>query len=977
MSSHPTPDLDTLWHTALTHDGAGRWAEAEQAYRSLLALRADFHPAWHALGILAVNLDRLAIAAGLIEQALSIDESQGLYWRNLGEVRRRLGRLPGAVEAAGMATRLLPDDPQAWYNLGLARAEAGQPSDAEQAYRQALSLAPTYGPAWNNLGSLLQQRGGPGDLTAARAAYERAVALHPEHAEAQNNLGALHAEQGRLAPARACFEAAIEARGDFVEAHYNYSSLHTYPADDPHLSLLQNLYATREQLPVAQRLRYCFALGKAWDDAGDVDRAFAAYAEGNRLQHGLLGYDEAREAALAQRVMAVFDSDFMARRRDWQGARDPARTPIFIVGMPRSGTTLIEQILCTHPAVHGAGELPLLSQAIAAGVEAGPPYPEGIHYLDEAGLRAMGERYLREVWQLAPDSRFISDKMPANFFYLGLIHLALPEARIIHALRDPMDACFSCYARLFNETMAFAYDQHTLGRYYTRYRQLMQHWHQVLPAGTVLDLSYEALVADPEGQARRLLAFVGLPWDPACLDFHGNARSVKTASVAQVRRPIYRTSVARWLAFAEHLSPLYEQVAGWRDTTADDPRLGVRMRRARVDSLHREGVAHYHAGEFAGAVALFDQALALAPDIATLHNSRGFALQDLGEIEAARDSFAHAVGLAPEDAMARLNLGLAQLKLGDWQPGWHNYESRWAGAAEVGAGDFQRPACPLPQWTGQEGVGQALLVIVEQGYGDTFQFGRYLALLGERFERVGLACSGPLLRLMQDSFGEQVVVLADLPEDFSGWDWHCPLMSLPRAFATTLANVPCQVPYLRAPGPARGYWAARLQKAAPRGLRIGLAWAGRPGYRYNDRRSLAFEHVTALLSLSATDAGQPLSWISLQKWLPADGAPQVAPGVDWIDWTSELSDFAATAALVANLDLVISVDSAIVHLAGGLDVPVWMLDRLDNEWRWLKDRLDSPWYPRLRIFRQARFGDWTSPLKAARTALASLPVARR
>jgi tetratricopeptide (TPR) repeat protein len=977
MSNHPTTDLDSLWQTARDHDSAGRWAEAEQAYRGLLAQRADFHPAWHALGILAVNADRLAMAAGLIEQALGIDENQGLYWRNLGEVRRRLGLLPAAVEAAGMATRLLPDDPQAWYNLGLARAEAGQPNDAEQAYRQALALAPEHGPAWNNLGSLLQQRGAPGDLAAARAAYEHAVALRPEHAEAQNNLGALYAEQGQLDPARLCFEAAIAARGDFVEAHYNYSSLHTYHADDPHLLLLQNLHAQRDRLPVAQRLRYCFALGKAWDDAGDGDRAFAAYAEGNQLQHALLGYDEAREAALVARVMTVFDAAFMARRRAWQGARDPARTPIFIVGMPRSGTTLLEQILCSHPEVHGAGELPLLSQAIGAGGATGMAYPECIEHLDEAGLRAIGDTYLREVWQLSPHSRFISDKMPANFFYLGLIHLALPEARIIHALRDPMDACFSCYSRLFNETMAFAYDQHTLGRYYTRYRQLMRHWQQVLPAGTVLDIAYEQLVVDPEGQARRLLAFVGLPWDPACLDFHGNTRAVKTASVAQVRRPIYRTSVARWQAFADHLSPLYEQVKGWRDETADDPGLAPRMQRARVDQLHRDGVALYHAGHFEAALQWFDQALALAPDIATLHNSRGFALQDLGATEAARDCFAQAVSLAPEDAMARLNLGLAQLKLGDWGPGWHNYEARWAGAAEVGNGEFQKPACPLPQWNGEPGQGQALLVIVEQGYGDTFQFGRYLALLGERFERVGLACSGPLLRLMQDSFGERVVLLLDLPTDFSCWDWQCPLMSLPRAFATTPASVPCPPPYLRVPGPARAYWAARLEQAAPRSLRIGLAWAGRPGYRYNGRRSLAFEALTRLLATPATAAGQPIRWVSLQKWLPTDDAPAVPPGVDWIDWTGELSDFAATAALVANLDLVISVDSAMVHLAGGLDVPVWMLDRLDNEWRWLKDRLDSPWYPRLRIFRQAAFGEWAPVVEAARAALAGLPLVRR
>jgi hypothetical protein len=234
--------------------------------------------------------------------------------------------------------------------------------------------------------------------------------------------------------------------------------------------------------------------------------------------------------------------------------------------MPRSGTTLLEQILASHPAVHGAGELPDLNQVIMdAPVRVGRRFPDFVPDLQTDDFRRMGEAYAERVWRLVPGAQRITDKMPANFFYIGMIHLMLPQAKIIHAMRDPMDSCFSNYARLFNDTMEFAYDLGTLGRYYVRYVTLMRHWHAVLPAGSILDLRYEDLVADPAGQTRRLLDYLGLPWDANCLAFHQNKRHVKTASVAQVRKPIYQTSVARWWHFESHLQPLLKIVQAYRE----------------------------------------------------------------------------------------------------------------------------------------------------------------------------------------------------------------------------------------------------------------------------------------------------------------------------------------------------------------------------------------------------------------------------
>ena len=270
--------------------------------------------------------------------------------------------------------------------------------------------------------------------------------------------------------------------------------------------------------------------------------------------------------ALVQRLQSVFSEAFFANR-----AKPPHadKAPIFIVGMPRSGTSLIEQILSTYPGVYGAGELTELDNVVhSVGKSLGEreaSYPDIIVNLSADELRRLGQIYIDRVWRYAPQAERITDKMPANFLHIGMIHLMLPQARIIHAMRDPMDSCFSCYSRLFaGNNLDFAYRLDTVGRYYVRYIQMMRHWQQVLPSDTVLDVRYEDMVTDTEGQARRLLAYLGLPWDERCLAFHQNQRVVRTASVAQVRKPIYRSSVARWKHFEAHLAPLLEIVKDYR-----------------------------------------------------------------------------------------------------------------------------------------------------------------------------------------------------------------------------------------------------------------------------------------------------------------------------------------------------------------------------------------------------------------------------
>ena len=394
-----------------------------------------------------------------------------------------------------------------------------------------------------------------------------------------------------------------------------------------------------------------------------------------------------------------------------------------------------------------------------------------------------------------------------------------------------------------------------------------------------------------------------------------------------------------------------------------------------AEAAHIEGIAHYKADRFDQALACFNRTISLQPAFANAYNSRGFVLQDLGRLDEALADFSRAVELAPEHAMSRLNLGMLQLKLGHFDAGWANYEARWTGAAEYQAGQFKKPECGLPMWEGassstpSQDKQRSILVITEQGFGDTFQFARYLPLLAQRFKKVGFACSDPTRRLVDWSFGDEVVSFNRLPAP-SGWDVQCALMSLPKAFDTRLDSIPGGESYLRAPSVARFYWKERLDAAAPNKLRVGLAWAGRAQHNRDARRSLKLTQLMPLL------ADPRVAWVSLQKWAPEEVRPDVPKGVNWLDWTDELGDFADSAALVSELDLVISVDSAMVHLAGGLGKPVWMLDRFDNEWRWLTGRQDSPWYPQTRIFRQAAFGEWAPVIEDAVRALSRLPNPR-
>lgn len=529
---------------------AGRLAEAEAAYRQVLAKAPGNAAAYQGLALLAHQVGKGEQAAELMAAAVARAPAVAAYRRNLGELYRRLGRTDAAVEQGRAATELAPADAVAWYNLGIALDDAGDLTGARDAYRRAVRHDPRHNLAWNNLGSVLNRRG---DEDAALDAYLRAADIDPRHAEAQNNAAAILIERGELDAARERLRLAIDARPDFLEAHHNLATLTRYRADDPHYLFLEGQLCARNTLSAEQRMRLLFAVGKARDDLGLYDLAFLAFQEANRLKRATLTHDEDQAERLCAALKAASPPASIQ-----PPAPDSDPTPVFIVGMPRSGTTLLEQVLCSHPRVHGAGELRDFVEVVRAHSATGDPV-DAAHWLPrltDAHCREIGAEYLTRLRAHDADALRITDKMPGNYHYLGLIARCLPGARIIHSMRDPMDSCLSNYTRLFNDTMEFAYDLQELGRHYNRYIALMRHWQQVLPPGMLLHLPYEAMVADLDTQARRVIAHIGLEWDDACLRFHENRRLVRTASVAQVQMPLYQSAVARWRGYERHLAPL-------------------------------------------------------------------------------------------------------------------------------------------------------------------------------------------------------------------------------------------------------------------------------------------------------------------------------------------------------------------------------------------------------------------------------------
>jgi tetratricopeptide (TPR) repeat protein len=489
----------------------------EELFREILKEEPDHVAALCGLAALALSADRPTEAERLLRHALRQSTYLPLAYRGLAPALVRLGRLKEAEAAVRYLGKIEPDSPQTWVAIA---------SVATRMLRQDEALE----------------------------AYERAARLKPDEAGLRISAGHLQKTLGRRLDSEASYKAALGIDPGCAEAWWSLADLKNYVFTDAEIAEMQRLLSSdkREHSNEAQLQ---FALGKALEQREEYEQAFAHYATGNALRRVDEPFDIEMFESRCARIRAFFDAGFFATHRN---CGDTSPAPIFIVGLPRSGSTLLEQILASHSQVEGTMELPNILAMVAQFDDLAVGrngYPETIGRASPAQLAALGRRYLEETSALRSGRAHFTDKLPNNFSHIGLIHTILPGATVIDARRHPMDACFSTFKQHFAEGQTFSYDLTDLGRYYRCYLSLMDHWDTVLP-GRVLRVQYEELVRDPETHIRRLLGHCGLDFEHACLNFHATRRAVRTASAEQVRQPLYSSGVGYWRHFERELEPL-------------------------------------------------------------------------------------------------------------------------------------------------------------------------------------------------------------------------------------------------------------------------------------------------------------------------------------------------------------------------------------------------------------------------------------
>ena len=581
---HSAPDFaNARIDLARSFRGAGRVAEAREQLRAVLGQHPHHPLAWLAYGDVLVDLQQYADARTAFERARECDPerarieaatkalladarkaAEGLFRQVLQQDAGHVAALCGlaalslAADVPVDAERLLRHAlrqsahvPLAWRGLGPALLALGRLTEAADAARYLRTIEPENPQSWIATAAAAARLLHPEE---ALAAYERAVQLQPEEVRLRTSIGHVHKTLGQRAESEAAYKAAIALDPRNAEAYWSLADLKNYSFSDAEIAAMQAVLADNDR-PPAGDAQLSFALGKAYEQRRQYPLAFDYYARGNARRRLDEPFDIGAFERRAARIREFFSADFIAAHA---AGGDISAAPIFIVGLPRSGSTLIEQILASHSAVEGTMELPNILNMVrdlTRLAPAGSGYPESLGVMPAPQFGMLGARYLEETAPLRRGRPHFIDKLPNNFSHIGFIHAILPRATLIDARRHPMDCCFSIFKQHFAEGQTFSYDLGDLGSYYRSYLAMMEHWDAVLP-GKVLHVQYEQLVHEPEAQIRRLLRQCGLPFESGCLAFHETRRAVRPASAAQVRQPIYTASIGYWKHFEPQLAPL-------------------------------------------------------------------------------------------------------------------------------------------------------------------------------------------------------------------------------------------------------------------------------------------------------------------------------------------------------------------------------------------------------------------------------------
>ena len=529
----------------VVNQSLGKLEKAIEAYKKATSLKPDYADAYYNIGIALKDQGKLEEAIEAYNKALSITPDYAEAYYNMGVILADLGKPEEAIEAYTNALSLKPDYAEAYNNMGLVLTDLGKPEEAIGAFKKALSIKPDYAEAYNNMGAAVQDQG---KLEEAIEAYTNALSIKPDNAEAYNNMGLVLQDQGKLEEAIEAYTNALSIKPDYAEAYRNLSSIKKYTETDAQFLQVQEYY-DREGMSDDDKCHLSFALAKMYEDIGDMDKSFACLTKGNSLRKQLLNYSIAQDKDLFSELKITQSYLLRNALEMKESSTDP--TPIFILGMPRSGTTLVEQIISSHSEVIGAGELGHVSK-FGGHLVLDPTL------ISTASISKFRDKYLSEVSKLSNGKPFITDKMPQNFRFIPLIYAAFPEAKIVHLQRNAAATCWSNYKQYFkSNSLGYCYDLKDVVTYYKLYKDLMKLW-QSEYGDRLYNLNYESLTTDQENQTRKLIQYLNLNWEAACLSPQKNKRSVRTASQQQVKKKVYKGSSEVWRKYEPFLNGAFD-----------------------------------------------------------------------------------------------------------------------------------------------------------------------------------------------------------------------------------------------------------------------------------------------------------------------------------------------------------------------------------------------------------------------------------
>lgn len=546
-------NINSLLENAYNLLRDAKFDDVEKILKKILELDDNHADALYLMGMLKLKTGNLDVALTFLNRAVSANPEKANYHNDIALVYQQAGMLENSLKFFNKAIKLEPENHLFHFNIGNLYLNTGNQKKAVESYRKAIAIHQDFADAYNNLGQALHQLQ---DVDSAEFAYREAIRLNNTIASAYNNLGTLLQDKGDFEGALNAYHNALKCNPGFVMAASNIAYLQKCKSPDDEIILFLKKLDELKDLAIEDKIVISFALGKLYDECHEYDRAFKNYEKGNQLASNKFSFDRNCFDGICNALIKKFNSEFF---NNLQKIGTDSDMPVFIVGMPRSGTSLVEQILSSHSEVTGAGELDFFNEQSGINRNDLTYFEERLNIFsgaDETYLSQVANAYLQELANYASkDHKHVVDKMPYNFFNLGLISLVFPDARIINCQRDPFDTCLSVYFQYFQGFHNYSFSLENIAYVYNRHADLMTHWEQTIN-NPILTVQYEEIINYPEKSCKNLIDFMGLTWEDECLDFYNSRRPVFTRSNVQVRQPIYQTSINRWKNYERHIEPL-------------------------------------------------------------------------------------------------------------------------------------------------------------------------------------------------------------------------------------------------------------------------------------------------------------------------------------------------------------------------------------------------------------------------------------